>query len=281
MKIGHASYLPTAGGTLTGNLNIGAHKLKTTNLLIKEEDASSWILKNADDDAIRHLILGILEFRSFLGAGVNAASITAKSTVDNYITFKARGATALVELARLQGDAVSPYFQMTLPMVLKPSGIPGELVEGHFAYVADNDKLAFYDGANAQFIGSNLIGAFTALGFWGKDYGQSATYYLTTGPDLALVTEEIFTQHIIPVAGILKNLYVKVETAPGAGNNAVFTVRINGVDKTITCTIADTATTGNDVAHSEAIAVGDLVSIKCVTSAGAAIDDVVARVAVS
>jgi len=51
----------------------------------------------------------------------------------------------LAEVARLQG-AADPYFQVTLPMVLKPSSAPGTPVEGHFYYDSVAKKLKFYNG---------------------------------------------------------------------------------------------------------------------------------------
>lgn len=49
------------------------------------------------------------------------------------------------------------------------------------------------------------------------------------------------------IASTLKSLFVKLETAPGAGTSRTFTVRNNNSDTALACTISDTATTCNDV----------------------------------
>lgn len=61
----------------------------------------------------------------------------------------------------------------------------------------------------------------------------------------------------------LKKLYVKLSAAPGAGKSYAFTVRVNGVDGNLTVPIADAATTGNDVAHTDVIANYNELNVKC------------------
>jgi hypothetical protein len=75
-------------------------------------------------------------------------------------------------------------------------------------------------------------------------------------------------------SGTLRNLIVKLSTAPGSGKSFVFTVRVNGVDSGVTVTIADTDTTARDITNSVSVSAGDYVSLKAVpsgtpTSAGA------------
>jgi len=71
-------------------------------------------------------------------------------------------------------------------------------------------------------------------------------------------------------SGILRNLKVSQTAASGVGEQYVYTVRITGVDTSITCTIAGAAdTTGEDVTHTEVVNSGDHVSIKIVSSGGA------------
>jgi hypothetical protein len=73
-------------------------------------------------------------------------------------------------------------------------------------------------------------------------------------------------------AGTISNLYL-FQRVGSTGGNCVYTVRKNGVDQTLTATIAAAGTTGNDTAHSFTVAKGDYISIKQVagggTSAGA------------
>lgn len=78
---------------------------------------------------------------------------------------------------------------------------------------------------------------------------------------------EANSQVVVPLAMTLTALYVMVDAVGGAGQSATFTLRKNGVDTAITCVINTGSTTANDTAHSVAYAAGDLISMKCVTSA--------------
>lgn len=73
----------------------------------------------------------------------------------------------------------------------------------------------------------------------------------------------------IPIAGTVKNFYATASNASGAGQSYVFTLRKNGADQTVTCTMSNT-TTCNDTTHSFAVAAGDTMTIKVVSSATAA-----------
>jgi len=93
--------------------------------------------------------------------------------------------------------------------------------------------------------------------------------------DIILMTPSMtFAVFIFPSlfgrSGILRNLKVSQTAASGVGEQYVYTVRITGVDTSITCTIAGAAdTTGEDVTHTEVVNSGDHVSIKVVSSGGA------------
>ncbi|MBA7652178.1 hypothetical protein ES703_60008 [subsurface metagenome] len=66
--------------------------------------------------------------------------------------------------------------------------------------------------------------------------------------------------------GVLKNLFIKQRVASGgAGWTDIYTVRVNGVNKSITCTL-DNATEGSDVTNEELVAAGDQVSIRLVSN---------------
>ena len=72
-------------------------------------------------------------------------------------------------------------------------------------------------------------------------------------------TETTDTSDVVATAGIISNLYVKLTNAPNTGKSWVVALRVNGVTTTLTCTIADGATTGSDVAHTISVAAGDKV----------------------
>ena len=68
-----------------------------------------------------------------------------------------------------------------------------------------------------------------------------------------------------PISGTIDNLVVTIP-APGAGKSYAFTLRVNGVDSSLTCTISDANTTARDTTNSVSVTAGDLVTLKCVPS---------------
>lgn len=71
----------------------------------------------------------------------------------------------------------------------------------------------------------------------------------------------------VPASGTLKNLYVKLSAAPGAGTSYAITLWKNGSATTLTTTISGgTDTAGNDTTHNVTVAAGDLIAIEVVPS---------------
>jgi len=77
-------------------------------------------------------------------------------------------------------------------------------------------------------------------------------------------SNETIVQNVIPAAGTIKNFYAFVETAPTAGHSWTFTVRRNGADTSVTCTIVGNGVlrTCSDTTHTGAFVAGDLISIR-------------------
>ncbi len=76
-----------------------------------------------------------------------------------------------------------------------------------------------------------------------KYEGANGTSYLAPGNG-STQTNEITVR--VPRASILRNLYIQQRVASGAaGRTDIYTVRVNGADKAMTCTL-DNATTGED-----------------------------------
>lgn len=69
-----------------------------------------------------------------------------------------------------------------------------------------------------------------------------------------------------PSSATITNFQVNVSAAPGSGNTYVLTWRKAGADQSLTCTIADTATTCTDTTHSFTVSQGDLVAVKIVST---------------
>lgn len=70
-------------------------------------------------------------------------------------------------------------------------------------------------------------------------------------------------------SGTASKLVVSLTSAPGAGRSATITIRKNGGNTTLTCTVSDAATTCTNAVDSVAFSDGDLLSI-LYTEAGAA-----------
>ena len=158
-----------------------------------------------------------------------------------------------------------------------PTLATGELVA---ADTAGNGVLVYDTTANA--LKGSINGAYVSLGVDFSsarayiNFGISgalgaATAYM--GPGIEAIGEISTTEDnffIAPTAGTLTKMYCNLGTAPGGADTVVYTVRIGGVDKTITATISAAGTTANDTAHTEAVAAGEKVSIKSVSSAATA-----------
>lgn len=106
--------------------------------------------------------------------------------------------------------------------------------------------------------------------------GARGTLGATTGylsaPGVAWSTT---TEPVLMVAtrtATVRNLYCDLGTAPGGADTVVVTVRKNAADQTTTCTITGAGTTCNDTSNTFAVAAGNRLTIKGVSSAGVAAD---------
>jgi len=141
-------YLLLAGGTLTGDLTIGAHLLKTTDLALKQEDASYFSIRNAADDAFKGLNLTAIRNYGHHLFMADARGIYAPDVDATYFVLGARDSgVSNVEVARFQG-AADPYFQLTLPPVLTATARPGTPVEGHIVSNSATGAFEIYDGTH-------------------------------------------------------------------------------------------------------------------------------------
>jgi len=96
----------------------------------------------------------------------------------------------------------------------------------------------------------------------GESY--SSTFYspLSGGNSAGTSVDNKKTYQVIPTPGTIKNLYVNLEEDPGTSPEAYrFTLRKNGVNTALTCTITADATTGSNTADEVAVAAGDCVDL--------------------
>ena len=107
--------------------------------------------------------------------------------------------------------------------------------------------------------------------FFGKWFN-----FVAAIPDVPVVSNatESTMQEAVVSAFTVSSLKISLSAAAGsAGNGYTFTVRKGGVDTAVTCQILGTATSCTDTTNSVSFAAGDLFSIKAVSSAAGAVDN--------
>jgi hypothetical protein len=100
--------------------------------------------------------------------------------------------------------------------------------------------------------------------------GANSTAYWAISGSLGPSSTENFRNIVMPVAGTLKNLYIRNGTTQSGTGSIVFTLRKNGADTAITITFTSSdgaATTKSDTTNTVSVAVGDLICIKAVNAA--------------
>lgn len=104
--------------------------------------------------------------------------------------------------------------------------------------------------------GDDNVGSDAGARYLNPGYGNNST-----SPTSAISV-------IAPRAGILRNLFVRHHSAAVSANTVTYTVQINGVDTTLSTTLAANAiATASDVVRTVSIAQGDRVTVK-VTKSG-------------
>ena len=117
----------------------------------------------------------------------------------------------------------------------------------------------------------NTISTVSATwGFGASTVAAATTVFLANGsnPTIAGNATETNVQELAPCTGTMINLYVKIAAAANA-NTPVFTVSDNAAGTTLTCTIANTATTCNDTTHAPTVTAGDAITLKVANPAAA------------
>jgi hypothetical protein len=101
-----------------------------------------------------------------------------------------------------------------------------------------------------------------------SDLSSSSTTYIGMLDDISSSTESA-VQQAIPVDGTISRFYVRTGGDVGStGDTYTFTVRVNGADSLVTCTITGVVTTVeqscSDLTNSVAVSAGNLISISSV-----------------
>lgn len=76
-----------------------------------------------------------------------------------------------------------------------------------------------------------------------------------------LIASEDSDGTTVAIGAILRDLYFRLSSAPGAGDSYTITLRKNAGDTALTATISDTDTTGSDITNSASITDGDELAV--------------------
>lgn len=116
-----------------------------------------------------------------------------------------------------------------------------------------------------------IIGPTDTIFTWGNnDIAAAAdTRFLQPGRQQGTAPTTDIAQMPVTRAGTLRNLFVRHNANVGDGDNVVYTVQVNGVDTTITVTLASNVVAqASDLVHTAAVAQGDRLGLKAVKAAG-------------
>jgi hypothetical protein len=119
-------------------------------------------------------------------------------------------------------------------------------------------------GFGARFV-PTTAGRFPVIGSYNTGFsGTSTFYYQLTGGEGVGTSTEINNQSL-GISMTAEKMSVKLTSAPGVGKSLTVTLRVNGSDTALSCTVADT-NTGCDVSGSVSVADDDLVGFSSTPS---------------
>jgi hypothetical protein len=104
----------------------------------------------------------------------------------------------------------------------------------------------------------------------GGSSGITGGSHISPGDFIGLFTgnsssNEIDVQNIFPTSGTFGNFFAYVNAAPGGTNSWVFTVRKNGANQAVTCTVSGSNQSCSDLTHTTTFAQGDVITIQVTT----------------
>ena len=195
-----------------------------------------------------------------LAVGIDGQILVACSAATTGLCWVTSSAAAAIPTACITGKgALVTGTAANTPTAL-PVGTDGQVLTANSACATG---LAWQTRSAA----SVLVGMGLAL-------SSTATRYLAFIGTSSTATESTISQPL-PVAGTLKNLYIKLSSNAGTtGNGYTFTVFKNGVATSIVVTITGTATTGSDLVNTTTFVAGDTISIRAVPSASGATNSI-------
>ena len=200
----------------------------------------------------------------------------------DYTTFQkpvtvASGGTGLQGVtpnSYLKGDGYNALVPRTPAQVLADIGA---LASANYTAADILAKLLTVDGPGSG-LDAATVGGKTAAqlqpksNLQGSAFGTLITAGTTRYIGLGVGSDAWQCALVTPYAGTLRNLQVITNHgAPGAGQSYTFTVMVDNAETALTCTNSGTSTNQvSNTVNSVAVTAGRRVSLKCVTSSGAA-----------
>ena len=131
----------------------------------------------------------------------------------------------------------------------------GAVTTSYFKYTFE------FEGTTAK--ETNLIGFFNSA-----TVTQGSNQYGCLNGSVGIQTIAARATQMVAGAGTMKNLYVILKAAPGAGESISVELYVNGVASGVITTISGTSTSGSDTSNTKTVSAGDYVYYEVVTSAG-------------
>jgi hypothetical protein len=244
--VGQSLVMSSTGGFNIGNVDTNYLALNDGSVTSTTESNTSNIMPTAGTISDMYLLLSAAP-----GAGKTRVFTLYKNGAPTTITATISGAAATTgndithSVAVVAGDTVS--------LESDPNGTPSssQLRFGFkFTATQTNESLV---------LGSGYIGGTTVPTAVGTYAALIPNEQLSSG---AIAAEA--TYQSLGNASLLGKMYVWTSNTAGAGNDWAFTVNVNGVNSSLTCSIADANNSANDTAHSATVADGDLISLQII-----------------
>ena len=201
---------------------------------------------------------------AILLGNVQTDSITlGNASANPTITQAGTGAVLFKGLLQVDGTlgvletGASPIWRTTIQGGDQGANITWTLpaAQGAVDEVLTNNGSGVLSWAAAGGVNTFIIGATSAVGLGGVQW------YFSIDGSLSDTSEAVVDRIRMPATCTVRNLYVEILTAPGAGASRTLTVRDDGVSTALTCTISNTALSCSDLINSAVIVAGSKINI--------------------
>jgi hypothetical protein len=202
---------------------------------------------------------GILNFSGVVTCADNAGATRTDCTTPQAVVLN--NTNTFTSAATLDLSAITSATSVSLPT--DGSYVTGDCVK----LLATSGKFSLADAGAACGSGGGGGSGSGITVYSGPALTFTGTQYFPIGGGATSSTTETNVDVEAPAAATVQNFYVQMTSAPGAGNNIVFTWRDGAAGTALTCTISGAvATTCHDTTHTFNAAQGDLIDIQAVTT---------------